>query len=112
MTDDSTDLVDRLALPDDTGLDPAILFAHYRSRPVSHGVAWSRRGRDFAVATGSPTGEPGAGKSVAVKGRCRVLFAVMSVTAHRWVTIAALTSVAVSSQLTPVAALADPHNPH
>ncbi len=39
------------------------------------------------------------------------MFAVMS-SAHKWRAIAALASVAASSQLTPATALADPHNPH
>lgn len=40
------------------------------------------------------------------------MFAVMSSITHRWMAIAALTCAAVSSQLTPATALADPHNPH
>jgi hypothetical protein len=38
------------------------------------------------------------------------MFAVMSLTMHRWIAIAALAGTAVSSQLTPAAARADLHN--
>lgn len=40
------------------------------------------------------------------------MFTDMSSTTYRWMATAALTGAAVSSQLTPATALADPHNPH